>query len=463
MTWPSAWAIEPLRTTGSSHNMSSNNRVVWSEGLFLRPQHFQQHNRYVEALVEGRSAALRAHSWGFTEIQLDREHLKIGKLELKRAAGVFPDGTPFRMPDDDPLPPALEPTPQVRDKEVLLAIPIRKAGARESDRREVVDGLVRYRAFDEPMRDVTDESDAMQSVEVGALRSRLLLEGQPRDDYVCIPITRLIECRENKLVIIDEQFIPTVLNAQEAPRLASFITEFQGLLHQRGEALARLAVGASRAAAEINDFLILQTLNRYEPVVTHLAQSRHLHPEELFRLCLEFVGDLSTLTLESRRPPKLPVYEHERLKASFEPLMDAVRSVLNISSTPTAVQLPLEKRRYNFWAALVGDQSLFDKAAFVLAVRADVPTETLRREFPTQSKVASAEIIAKLVHEALPGIPVAALAVAPRQIPFHAGFAYFELERNSPLFRELKSGGRIALHVPDTFPGLSMEMWAIRN
>jgi len=127
------------------------------------------------------------------------------------------------------------------------------------------------------------------------------------------------------------------------------------------------------------------------------------------------------------------------------------------------VQLPLEKRRYYFWAALVGAQSLFDKAAFVLAVRADVPTETMRREFPTQSKVASAEIIAKLVHEALPGIPVAALAVAPRQIPFHAGFAYFELERNSPLFRELKSGGRIALHVPDTFPGLSMEMWAIRN
>src|SRR5579864_5458253 len=120
--------------------MSSNNRVVWSEGLFLRPQHFQQHDRYVERLVEGRSAALRSHSWGFTEVQFDREHLKIGMLELKRAAGVFPDGTPFSMPDDDSLPAALEPTAQVRDKEVSLAIPLRKAGSRESDRREVVDG-----------------------------------------------------------------------------------------------------------------------------------------------------------------------------------------------------------------------------------------------------------------------------------------------------------------------------------
>ena len=27
--------------------MSSNNRVVWSEGLFLRPQHFQAAERYL--------------------------------------------------------------------------------------------------------------------------------------------------------------------------------------------------------------------------------------------------------------------------------------------------------------------------------------------------------------------------------------------------------------------------------
>ena len=444
--------------------MSSNNRVVWSEGLFLRPQHFQQHNRYVDRLVEGRSAALRSHSWGFTEIQLDRDHLKIGKLELKRAAGVFPDGTPFSMPDDDPLPPPLEPTTQVRDKEVYLAIPVRKAGARESDRREVVDGLVRYRAFDEQMRDVTGDADAMHPVEVASLRARLLLAGEPTDDYVRIPVTRLVECRENKLVVIDDEFIPTVLNAHQASRLTSFITEIQGLVHQRGEALARIAAGSTRGvAADVSDFLILQTINRYEPVMTHLAQSRHVHPEDLFRLWLEIVGDLSTLVLESHRPPKLPVYEHERLKVTFEPLVAALRNVLNITTDRPALQLPLEKKRYNYWAAMVADQTLFDSAAFVLVVRADVPSETLRREFPAQTKVAAAEKIAVLVRDDLPSVPILALAVAPRQIPYRAGYAYFELERNNPMFREMKAGGRIALHVPESFPGLAMELWAIRG
>jgi CheY-like chemotaxis protein len=31
--------------------MSENNKTVWSEGMFLRPQHFQQHDRYLETLV----------------------------------------------------------------------------------------------------------------------------------------------------------------------------------------------------------------------------------------------------------------------------------------------------------------------------------------------------------------------------------------------------------------------------
>ena len=42
--------------------------------------------------------------------------------------------------------------------------------------------------------------------------------------------------------------MPTVLNVQQAPRLATFLTELQGLLHQRGEALAARAVARAAEA-----------------------------------------------------------------------------------------------------------------------------------------------------------------------------------------------------------------------
>ena len=444
--------------------MSSNNRVVWSEGLFLRPQHFQQQSRYLERYVEGRSRDLRPHSWGFTELEIERDLLGIGKLGLRRAAGVFPDGTPFAMPEDEPLPSPIELTPQVRDQQVYLAAALRKEGARESDRADRPDGIVRYRSADLESRDVTSDSNTTATLEVAALRSRLLLASEPREDYACIPLARIQECRADRVVVLDERFIPTVLNAHRAPRLATFLTELQGLMQRRGEALAALAVGTSRGGtAEIADFLWLQAVNRYEPVVDHYVSGRLLHPEDLYRLLIEIAGDLATLTTNSRRPGKLPGYRHEDLQTAYEPVIAALRAAFSTVPLQTAVPIPLEKKRFNIFVGVVNDKSLFESAAFVLAARADVPAETLRRGFPAQATLATVESIRDCVNDHLPGVPLQPLSVVPRQIPFHAGFTYFELDRASPRFRELAGAGGMAIHVPETFPGLAMELWAIRG
>jgi type VI secretion system protein ImpJ len=53
--------------------------------------------------------------------------------------------------------------------------------------------------------------------------------------------------------------------------------------------------------------------------------------------------------------------------------------------------------------------------------------------------------------------------VAPRQIPYHAGFAYFELDQTDELWEQLKNSGGVAMHVAGEFPSLAMEFWAIRS
>jgi type VI secretion system protein ImpJ len=444
--------------------MSQHNRIIWSEGLFLRPQHFQQQDRYVERLVESRSAPLRSYSWGLTELAIDRDLLTIGKFGLVRASGIFPDGTPFRMPEDEPLPLPVTLGPNVRAADVMLGIPLRNPGTQESDRRETVDGVMRYRARDVEVRDVTGDSITPVGLEVGCLRSKLLLAGEPSEGYACIPIAHIIECRADRTVTLDDRFIPTVLDVRQAGPLAAFMNEVQGLLHQRGEALAARAVASGRSgSAEIADFLMLQSINRYEPLVAQRARGALLHPEDLYLLCLEIIGDLSTLTSRARRPQEFPVYRHESLQATYEPVMAAMRACLNVVLEQNAVQIPLQKKRFNISTGMVADRSLYESAAFILAARADVPAETLRRDFPAQVTIASLEKIAQLVNTHLPGVPVQALSVAPRQIPFHAGFTYFELDRAGPLFRELKSSGGIAVHVPDSFPGFAMELWAVRG
>ncbi|HEX5462147.1 MAG TPA: type VI secretion system baseplate subunit TssK [Steroidobacteraceae bacterium] len=444
--------------------MSEKNRIVWSEGLFLRPQHFQQQERYLEDYVQGRVGTLRPDAWGLVELEIERDLLAIGKLALRRARGVFPDGTPFAMPDSDPLPPPLEVGTQLRDQVVHLAIPLTRAGATLAARPNGSADVTRYRSLDHQVRDVMSDVASVVDLEVAALNARLMPQSEPAEDFAQIPVAHVVECRADKQVVLDDRFIPTVLACTVAPRLATFLAELQGLLHQRGEALAARAVASGRGgAAEIADFLMLQTINRYEPVVTHLAATSRCHPEDLYRLGLEIAGDLATLTASARRPAQFPGYRHDALRASFEPLMQALRGSLSVVLEQNAIPIPLAQKKFGISVGAVPDRTLFDSAVFVLAARADMQTEEFRRRFPQQLKIGPVEKIRDLVNLQLPGIGIQAMPVAPRQIPYHAGFAYFELDRQGELWRALKTSGGIAIHQSGEFPGLAVEFWAIRS
>ena len=124
--------------------------------------------------------------------------------------------------------------------------------------------------------------------------------------------------------------------------------------------------------------------------------------------------------------------------------------------------LPLQEPRYGIRVGALSDKSLLG-CRFVLSVAADIPGEQIRRVFPNKAKIGAVEHIKELVNVALPGIAVLALPVAPRQIPFQAGAAYFELDRGSPHWQQMKNSGGFGIHVSDEFPNLSMELWAIRE
>jgi type VI secretion system protein ImpJ len=445
--------------------MTQNNKVVWSEGLFLRPQHLQQQERYLERFVELRSGSLRPYAWGFAELEIEPDLLAVGKLGIRRARGVFPDGTPFSMPGDDPLPPALDIDPNWRDQTVFLTLPLRSPSQPDSGRPDApAEKLFRYRVREAEVGDASGSMDGTALLEVGGLSSRLLPQSQPLEGLSQMPVARVLECRSDRRVQLDEAFMPSVISCQAAPRLSTFLVELLGLLHQRGEALAsRVALTDRGGAAEIADFLLLQVVNRYQPLIAHWSGAPVLHPEDLYRVLLEMAGELATFTAPGKRASAFPPYRQEALRESFEPVILALRNSLSAVMEQTATPIPLQQRKYGVWVAVVPDLGLLDSAAFVLAAKADQKAEDLRRQLPAQSKIGPVEKIRDLVNLQLPGIAVSPMAVAPRQIPYHSGYLYFEFDKNSVMWRALKTSGGIAFHFGSEFAGLDLQLWAIRG
>lgn len=444
--------------------MSWDNKVVWSEGMFLRTQHFQQFDRYVEKLVRGRTAGLRPHSWGITELQVNRALLATGKFAVTACRGILEDGTPFSIPEDCEHPAPLDLPENTRNCVVYLALPVRQPGGVEVEPSGTDETVARYSTAEFEAVDTNAGSESVARLQVGKLRLRFMLESEERAGYVCLGLARIVEVRADKNVVLDDRYIPPSLVCAAAPALTGFLAELQGLFHHRGEALAgRVSESGTKGVAEISDFLLLQTVNRYEPLLSHLAAGADIHPEALYQIAVQMAGELATFTAKRKRPPAFRPYRHDDLQGSFAPVMAELRQSLSAVLEQTAIPLPLQERRYGIRVAPITDRSLLTSASFVLAVRADMPAEVLRRNFPNQVKIGPVEQIRELVNVALPGIAVRPLPVAPRQIPYHAGVTYFELDRSGQHWKQLATSGGFAIHVAGEFPGLEMEFWAIKG
>ncbi len=444
--------------------MSLDSRVVWSEGMFLNPQHFQQQDRYIERYIDSKCAAYGAYGWGVHEFEIDQQLLKLGKVSLLRARGVLPDGTPFNFPSIDDAPPVIDVAAGTHNAVVYLGVPVRRPGAIDVLPKENSQGLARYYSAELQVRDVTVEGGDSQALDVAKLRLRLLLETDDLSGYACIGLVRISEARDDRDILLDEQYVATSLDCKAIPRLSGFIAELVGLLRHRGESIAgRLADTRRGGTAEIADYMLLQLVNRLEPFVQHLTSVKGLHPLEFYAEALKMAGELSTFVTKNKRPPVFPPYLHDNLQLTFTPLTNALREYLSMVYEQTAVALNLVEKKYGIRVSEISDRSLLTTAMFVLAVRADVSDDVIRTRLPAQIKIGSVERIRQLVNAAMPGIAIKPLPVAPRQIPFRAGYTYFELDRHSEFWKELQQSGGFALHLGGDFPGIEMEFWAVRQ
>ena len=444
--------------------MSFDSKVVWSEGMFLNPQHFQQQERYFERYVNGKCDAMGAYTWGVSEFEIDQELLKLGKLSVVRAKGIFPDGTPFSIPDLNEPPPVVELAENLHDEIVRFAIPVKRAGAVDVTKDENAQSHARFTASEYDVRDVAIEGGESLKIEVGNLRFKILLESDDLSGYNSVAVLKIAETREDKNVILDDQFIPTCLDINVSVRLSGFLMELVGLLKHRADAIAgRLADTRRGGTAEIADYMMLQFINRVEPLINHLTNVKGLHPIAMYAEMLQVIGEISTFVAKEKRPPVFLPYLHENLTETFKPVMGSLRQSLSMVYEQTAASLPLVEKKYGIRVSEITDRSVLASGMYVLSARADIAEDILRTRLPAQIKIGPVERIRQLVNAAMPGIQLKPLPVAPRQIPYRAGYTYFELEKNSNFWKELQTSGGFAIHVGGDFPGLELEFWAIRQ
>lgn len=305
---------------------TTRNKVMWQEGMLMRPHHFQQQQRYNDYLDNQRFRAMNDLSWGFTELTLNNELLAQGKIMIDSASGTLPDGTVFSIPDQDALPDPLHPQnfPDERSRNIYLALPV------ASDvRNEISDGrrIGRYRLNYADVRDLHSEEGDARTLTLGQLTPRIMSGAEDMSAYITLPLCRISNRHADGSLTLDDDFIPSCQNIQVSKKLRVYLKEVQGAIGGRASDLAnRIGSPAQSGIADVAEFMMLQLLNRNQTRFTHRARRSQLHPEDFYLDLAGLLGELITFTEPSRLPCPLDVYDHHDLTKTFKTLLQPLET-----------------------------------------------------------------------------------------------------------------------------------------
>lgn len=449
-------------------------RPVWTEGLFLRPQHLQAADAAHGAALKARFDGAVALPWGIVEMAVSDSLAQGAQFGVERLVAVLPDGEVINISAAGLAPPvAFDVDDQVRGEIVYLTLPALQEGAIGFVYPDAADaGIARYHIVTQAMTDATEVGrprDAArgdrdsEAIEVARPNLRYGIEEADLAGRTKIGLARIKEV-QGKRVVFDEAYIPPVLDIKASPALAGFLIDIIGRLDSRQDELSQRAVeGADGGTETFAAYLLLQLLNRWQPELRHLQRLDRVHPERLFTAFIGFAGELATFTAADRKPKPFPDYDHEDLEMCFKPVVEALRAGLSTEFSRSAVQLELKLLQPGAYVSTITDRTLYDQGRFYLAVSTRRPAEDVRRSLPSVVKIGSVAKMQQLVQAALPGVPLTAIAAPPAQIRAMPHFTYFELDRSSPDWRDFATAPALGLYIAGEWPELQLELWCVKR
>ncbi len=439
-------------------------RVAWREGLFIRPQHFQQscHSISLEFMQRWRSAG--PNRWGLFEISIDRPLLATGKFSLSSVSGALPDGTIFDL-NDFPKKPTLDIDADDAGKSIYLALPLLSSDEESIYFEEGTPLPTRYKAVTEKEVPNTNAGEkSFADITFAYPNFTLLKEGDKLDGYSAIEIAKISEITTGGTVVLDRSFNPVFLYLDGAEAIKSKLNELESILRYRAEKIADKISTGSLQAAELGDYLLLQLINRTSARLHYYSTQSGLHPADLFLEMSSFAAELAVFFRDDRRPGRDFTYIHERQWDSFDGLFTELIGYLNRAVESKSIQILLERHKYGVHTAMLKDKSLLNDTTLILTAKSNMEESKLKKLLMDNLKIGAVEEIRNLVNHHLPGFKISPLPAAPREIPYRLNQSYFTIRLTDEEREKLLHSAGIALHYPETKNlQLELSLWAIKN
>lgn len=446
--------------------MSHNAKILWGEGLFLRPQLFQQQDRYHEARLSQMSQLLQPYAWGIQQLTLDKGSLAQGTLRVLEVSAVFPGGELYCAPEGATLPTALtlQDLPLgVSEIIVYLALPRLNPYGRNLAVSDLATSAVRYAQNNEQTPDLFTDSEESE-IAFLAPAVRLLTEDQAQDAFEVIPMVRVKRSSTGGFEA-DDQYMPPSVNLAAMPGLQIKLRQLLEALDAKVQVMQETHREPSQnivefRAGDIASFWLLHTSNTACASLSHLFQHPGLHPERVHQELLRLAGALLTFS-KTYRLADLPPYDHSHPAPGFNTLFAVIHSLVDTVISARYFSIALTQVKPAYHQGRLDNERIDGNSTLYLGVSAEKAGVELAEIVPRTVKIGSPDTVEKLVTSSMPGVTLTYTPVPPSAIPVRPGMLYFALEPRGALYEHMLKSQTVTVYIPNGLSELKLELLAL--
>lgn len=446
--------------------MTDMRKILWGEGLFLRPQHFQRQDAYHEGRLQDYARVMHPYNWGLRSLSIDMDALSNGTLRALEISLIGPDGDLYNAPGIDDLPPpvSLESFPaHLTDMTFYLALaPLKDFGSNYAEDESA--GLAAR--FIEHHVSAQDWFTQAETADLTVLKktARLLSDADPREVYITVPLLRLKKMSAGGFEL-DNTFIAPSVSVRAAPALFIQLRRLLDVLQAKVNALYGFHREPNKniiefRSGDVASFWLLHTTSSAFATLSHFLHHPGLHPERLYQELMRLAGALMTFS-KNFTLSDLPQYQHHEPATAFARLDHIIRELLETVISTRYFAIALNETKPSFWLGRLDSEKIDERTSFYLAVAADMPGHELVEAVPLRFKAAGPDDVEKLVLSAMPGVKISHAPQVPGAIPVKPGHFYFEIEPRGPLYERMLQQQAMMIYVPSGLRELKLELIAV--
>jgi len=447
--------------------MTIPSKVLWGEGLFLRPQHFQQQDRYHEARLNQVALALQPFLWGVRHIAWDLDALKADRLRLQALSVMFRDGEIVDAPASAPLPPAVDLSAlpaSLQDVTWYAALPALAPGG--GNAASGTPGHHQGARYTQAAQETADLYTGAVGSDVAFLNQavRLMSDQEPLGAYDCVPLIRLRRTVTGGFEP-DPSFIAPSLSIAATPALKEMLDRLMEALQAKVQSLQGHMREPSRNVIEfrsgdVSSFWLLHTVSTSAATLMHYVRHPGMHPERLFECLLALAGALMTYSKQYALA-QLPAYRHDDLAQCFSALDHIIRDLLDTVISTKYFSIALTEEKPSYHLGKLDSGKIDQRTTLFLAVGAALSALELVDVVPLRVKVGAPDDVEKCVLSAMPGVRLTHAPQVPAAIPVQPDTYYFALEGKGMLYEQMLKAQSISIYVPAGIRDLRLNLIAV--